>query len=134
TAGLAGMRATALESAAHMGHHAALMGEPGLEFLQHFAMSPLYAQAMFEAWDTILATPAPAELPYPMGVWHFVRGLAFARTGRVAEAQAELDALRPLAADPSLAGIVAALNSLQSILQIAEVYLEGEVAAARGDV
>lgn len=131
---LAGERATALESARHMGHHAGMMGMEGMEFLQHFAMSPLYAQAVFEAWDAILAAPAPPDsLAYPTGVWHFARGLAFARTGRPDEAQRELDALRPLAADASLAEIVAALNSLQSILQIADVYLAGEIAAARGE-
>jgi tetratricopeptide (TPR) repeat protein len=131
---LSGERATALASARHMGHHSGMMGMAGMEFLQHFAMSPLYAQAAFGAWDAILAVPAPPDsLAYPTGVWHFARGLAFARTGRVDEAQRELDALRPLAADSTLGMQFAALNSLGAILQIAEPYLTGEVAAAQGD-
>jgi tetratricopeptide (TPR) repeat protein len=133
-AAIGGEKATALESAAHMGHHAEMMGVEGMEFVQHFAMSPLYAQALFGEWDALLATPAPPDsLAYPMGVWHFVRGLALARIGRPDAAQAHLDALRPIAAETSLATYVAGLNSFHAILQIAEPYLEGEIAAARGD-
>src|SRR5690606_6601830 len=131
---IGGEKATALESAQHMGHHTEMMGVEGMEFVQHFAMSPLYAQALFGEWDAILATPAPPDsLAYPTGVWHFAQGLALARTDRPDEAQAHLDVLRPIAADSSLAAYVAALNSFQAILQIAEPYLEGEIAAARGD-
>jgi tetratricopeptide (TPR) repeat protein len=133
-AAIGGERATALESAAHMGHHAEMMGVEGMEFVQHFAMSPLYAHALFGEWGTLLATPAPPDsLAYPMGVWHFARGLALARTGRPDAAQAHLDGLRPIAADTSLTAFVAGLNSFHALLQIAEPYLEGEIAAARGD-
>ncbi|NNF59573.1 MAG: hypothetical protein HKN04_15160 [Rhodothermaceae bacterium] len=134
-AALAGEKATALESAGHMGHHAPMMGEEGMEFLQHFALSLVYAQALFGEWDAILATPAPPDsLVYPMGVWHFARGLAFTHTGRLNDAQRELDALRPLAADQSLGEQFGGLNTLSAILQIADPYLTGELAAARGDV
>ncbi|WP_412061762.1 hypothetical protein [Rubrivirga sp. IMCC45206] len=131
---LSGEKATAFASAHHMAEHAPMMGQPGFEFLQHFAMSPLYASAAFEAWDAVLAAPAPPDsLAYPTAAWHFARGLAFARTGRVAQAEREHAALVPLAADTSLAKHRAGLNTLYAILQIADVYLAGEVAAARGD-
>jgi tetratricopeptide (TPR) repeat protein len=134
SAALAGEKATALESAAHMGHHEDMMGEEGMEFLQHFALSLLYAQALFGEWEAILATPPPPDsLAYPNGVWHFARGLALARTGRTHAAQRELDALQPLAADASLGQQFGGLNTLGAILQIADSYLAGEVAAARGD-
>ncbi|MGI9174866.1 MAG: hypothetical protein ACR2GR_06070, partial [Rhodothermales bacterium] len=134
SAGLAGEKATTLASAREMGHHADMMGMEGMEFLQHFAMSPLYASALFGEWDAILDAPAPPDsLVYPTGVWHFARGLAYARTGRADEAQRELDALAPSAVDTTLTGVVAGLNSLHAILQIAEPYLAGEVAAARED-
>lgn len=131
---IGGERATALASADHMGHHAEHMGMPGMAFLQHFTMSPLYAHAAFGEWDAVLAMSAPPDsLVYPTGVWRFARGLALARTGREGEAQRELDALRPLAADTSLGRQFGGLNTLSSILRIAEPYLAGEVAAARGD-
>ncbi len=134
SAALGGEKATALASAGHMGHHAGMMGEPGMEFLQHFSMSLLYAQALFGEWDAILATPAPPDsLVYPTGVWRFARGLAFVGTGKMNAAQRELDALRPLAADTTLGEQFGGLNTLSAILQIAEPYLAGEVAAARGE-
>ena len=134
SAALGGEKATALASAGHMGHHAEMMGEPGMEFLQHFSMSLLYAQGLFGEWDAILATPAPPDsLVYPTGVWRFARGLAFAHTGRVDAAQRELDALRPLASDTTLGAQFGGLNTLSAILQIAEPYLAGELAAARGE-
>lgn len=136
SAALAGMRETTLESASHMEHgmDTELMRQPGVEVLQHFYVSPLYAQALFGEWDEILATPAPeADLAYPTGIWRFARGLALARTDRPDEAQAELDALAAIAADPALDEMMIALNSMGSVLRIAVPYLTGEIAAARGD-
>lgn len=134
-AAIGGEKTKAMASAEQMGHHAHMMGEPGMEFLQHFAMSPLYAKALFGDWDAILATPSPPDsLVYPLGVWHFARGLAFARTSRIDEAERELAALRPLAADTTLGSQFGGLNTLAAILSIAEPYLAGELAAARGDV
>ncbi|MDX1530074.1 MAG: hypothetical protein R3362_00975 [Rhodothermales bacterium] len=135
SAALAGEKAKALAAAEHMGsQHADMRGMEGMEFLQHFTMSPLYARAAFGEWDAILATPAPADgLAYPMGVWHFARGLAFARTDRPDAAEGELDRLRPLAADASLGEQFGGLNTLSDILGVAEPYLTGEIAAARGD-
>ena len=130
---MGGERATALASADHMGAHREHMAMPGMEFVQHFAMSPLYARAAFGMWDEVLAAPAPPDLVYPTAVWHAMRGLAFARTDRPAEAQRELDALRPLAADTSLGAQFGGLNSYADILGVAVPYLAGEVAAARGD-
>ena len=131
---LGGERATALASADHMGAHADHMAMPGMEFVQHFAMSPLYARAAFGMWDEVLAAPAPpGGLVYPTAVWRFARGLAYARTGRPDEAVRELDALRPLAADSALGEQFGGLNTFADILGVAAPYLAGEVAAARGD-
>ena len=129
---MGGERATALASADHMGRHTEHMGTPGMEFVQHFAMSPLYARAAFGMWDAVLAAPAPPDLVYPTAVWHAMRGVAFARTDRPAQAQRELDALRLLAADTSIGEQFGGLNTLGDILAVAVPYLAGEVAVARG--
>lgn len=136
SAALAGMRETALESAHHMGHRtdAEMMREPGVEMLQHFYVSPLFAGALFGEWDAVLAArPPEADLTYPTGVWRFARGLALARTGRPDEAQAELDALTPIAAETALGQMFGGLNSFEAILNVGVPYLTGEIAAARGD-
>ena len=131
---LGGERATALASADHMGAHAEHMAMPGMEFVQHFAMSPLYARAAFGMWDEILEAPAPPDIVYPTAVWHFARGLAYARTGRPDDAQREHARLAALAADSTLGEQFGGLNTFADILGVAVPYLAGEVAAARGDV
>jgi len=133
---MAGMREAAIEGANHIAHGANpdFFDEPG-GFggqVQHFAVSPLFAYIRFGMWDEILAAEVPNRA-YTRGIRHFARGVAFARTDRVADAYRELDALAPLAADPALADVsIGGFNSHQSILQIAERYLAGEIAAARG--
>jgi tetratricopeptide (TPR) repeat protein len=131
---LSGETATALASADHMGRHTEHMATPGMEFVQHFAMSPLYARAALGRWDEVLAAPVPpGSLTYPTAVWHFARGLAYARTGRPDAAQGEHDRLAALAAEPALGEQFGGLNTYGDILGVAVPYLAGEIAAARGD-
>ena len=134
---MAGMREAAFESSRHLAHMAdpAFFHEPG-GFggqVQHASVSYLFPFIRFGAWDEILAVPRP-DLPYPTGVWHFARGLALARTDQADAAQDEYDALVALAADPALDTVtIGGHNSHRSILLIAQHYLGGELAAARGD-
>ena len=78
--------------------------------MQEFAAIPMLTLARFGLWDQALGEPAPGEEHvYLIGVWHYVRGLAQARTGRLAEARdskGQLDAIagRPAAESLMLAG------------------------------
>ena len=76
-------------------------GEAPLEMVRQMSdmetapVAPIFALARFGRWEEILREPAPpADLPYWRGAWHYARGLAFAATGRAAEAQRELAALQ----------------------------------------
>ena len=52
------------------------------------------ALTTFGHWDEILALPVPpADLSYSYGLAQYARGVAYAATGRAAEAQASLDSL-----------------------------------------
>lgn len=112
-----------------------LMHQPGFGTLQHYLMTPIYTMVRFGRWDEILAEPQPAaDLVYPRGVWHFARGMALTRKGRLPEAAAELEALRTLVADPRLDGVTLwDINSARSLLRIGAEVLAGELAAARGE-
>lgn len=103
---------------------------PGYDFLLEY---PIWTQIRFEKWTEALAEPAPPEeFAYATAVWRAARGVAFARTGRLEEAAAELarvDAAR--AATPE--GAVQALNSAGVLLGIARDWLEAEIARAKGD-
>jgi len=134
TAALEGRSEVALDAANAMSAHVPDdMRQPGLTTLQHYWITPLYVMAQFGIWDKVLAYAKPAEdLPYPTGVWHYARGLAFASRGQLAKAQVELDALRVIVADERLESItVWEINSAKSLMQIAERLLTGKLAAER---
>jgi tetratricopeptide (TPR) repeat protein len=100
--------------------------------LQIFTTAYLGTLARFGKWDEILARPAPAPgLLYERPVWHYVRGLALAGTGRFTEAVAESDsvaaAAAALPADFSLG-----FHSGKSLLGIAHHTLLGEIALRQG--
>jgi len=111
------------------------MREPELAMLQHFSAIPYYALVRFGKWDEILAEPAPEEdLLYPTAVWHYARGIAYARQRKLKEARAELAQVRAIAADPGLAPLrIWGLNPMTSLAEIAAAVLQAEIAAARGD-
>jgi len=89
----------------------------------------------FGKWDEIVNEPKPdADLLYPTAVWHYARGIAFARTAKLQEAAGELKRVRKIAADPSLEKIkIWGLNPTSSLTKIAALVLDAEIAAARKD-
>ena len=136
TAGLTGSRTLALRAAeetAKRADHAA-MGSPPLEFMQIFVATPLFAQVRFGQWDAVLAqAQPPAPLPFPTAIWHFARGMAYVRTGKQAEADRELEALRTIARDPALAKIsFFDINHADAVLAVAVPLLQGELLRAQG--
>jgi len=113
-----------------------LLCKPGFSgTLQHFMMIPLYTQALFGDWDAILNEPAPpADLIYPMGIWHYARGLSLLRKGQPDAARTELGLLEQNMADPAIADLtVFDLNPVTQLLQIGADILRGELAAQNRD-
>lgn len=105
--------------------------------VEDFLTLPDLMLVRFGKWDAILAEPAPpAERVYQTGIWHFARGMAFTRLGRHAEAEAELEAVRDAAADPRASALNAngGTTNTAVLLSVAGDQLEGELAAAKGDV
>jgi tetratricopeptide (TPR) repeat protein len=82
----------------------------------------------FGRWDAVLQAPAPpADLPVATGLHHYARGVAFAATGRGAEAAKELAAVQA-----ALASIPASDVDARRILDIGQHALQGEVALRGG--
>jgi tetratricopeptide (TPR) repeat protein len=110
--------------------------EAGLETMQFYWATPLFAYVRFGLWEEILAQPRPEEdLRFPVGVWRYARAMAFVRRGRLDEAQAELGALSAIASEPALAEQkVWGFNSFATLLGIAREVASGELRAARGEV
>ena len=104
--------------------------------LHQFLVAPLFAYTRFGEWNMILKEPRPAEDSlFWTGIWHYARGLAFTATGKLEDANRELDHLRKIAAEKSLGGyrVTFSRNGAKAILEIAEEVLAGELAAKRGD-
>lgn len=135
SAGMEGRGAVAIAAAERLAAAAASADQPfgAAGSNEYFRALALLARVRFERWSEILAAPRPpAASAYPVGVWHFARGVALARTGKAASAQAELAALRRAAADPELGALyLKGIDSLADFLAIAVKELEGEVALAQ---
>ncbi|GAB4161771.1 MAG: hypothetical protein Fur0046_40390 [Cyanobacteria bacterium J069] len=135
---MAGQQDVALEAARQTAAlvERSLIREPGYGTLQHYSAIPMYTLAKFGRWDEILAEPKPeSDLVYPVGVWHFVRGLALTASGQVQEAARELQVLEAIAASPALDGVtIWDINTTADLLKIGTAVLAGELAAQQGDL
>jgi len=94
---------------------------------------PLATQVRFARFDEVLASAQPGgATAHPRAVWHWARGIAHARTGRVAAAQEELARLDTATADASLDGrTVRGIDALRELLAVAQAQLAGEIALAQ---
>ena len=134
TATFEGRSQVAQQAAAEVKSRAeGMMREPDYLALQHFWLTPFFGQLRFGLWGQVLAEPDPgADMLYPRGIWHYGRGLALARTGRLDDAAKELAATRAIAADPVLAEIsIWDLHTTDHLLAIGVETLAGEIAAGR---
>ena len=137
TTTMEGRSKDALAAARHTANHVdgSLLRNPQYGVLQHFYSIPYYALVRFGKWEEILSEPAPdADLLYPTAVWHYARGIAYVRGGKLKEAEKELGEVRKIAADPRLKEIrIWGLNPTSSLAQIAALVLQAEISAARKD-
>jgi len=103
--------------------------------LQHYYVLPYFALVRFGRWREVLEDTLPPDVaePYPRAIWHYARGTAYAKTGRVTEARRELDVLAQLSADPALQrSRVKNINPAEALVRIAVLTLGADIAAAEG--
>lgn len=108
-----------------------MMCHPSFGVLQHFRSTPILTLVRFGKWDEILAEPKPEpNLVYPIALWHYGRGMAYARTGKPEKAREELADLRKTANDPKAKDLsIMGTNQAGQILDVGIAVLEGEIAA-----
>jgi tetratricopeptide (TPR) repeat protein len=106
----------------------------GSGILQHYFVLPYFTLVRFARWREILEETLPPDVaqPYPLAIWHYARGTAFARTGRVDDARRELEAVERFAADPLLAAVkIKNINPARSLVQIARSTLAADIATSQ---
>jgi tetratricopeptide (TPR) repeat protein len=121
-------RAAAKQLEENVGPHVKAM-----PMIEMFMPAPIYVKLRFGQWDEIVRTPEPDRaLIATHAIWHFARGVAFAATGKLAEAKKERGALA--AAAKQITGDAPfGLNSASGVLRVAEHTLDARIAWARGD-
>ena len=101
--------------------------------LEMFMPYPTIALVRFQKWDEMLKYPKPdAKMLITTAFWHMGRGVAFANTGKAADAEKELASLRDTAKlIPATANLFTTPVSVA--LKVADDFLTGEIALSRGD-
>ena len=102
------------------------------KLLEGFLAQPMYVMVRFGLWEQALEEPAPLEsFRFVTGVWHYMRGVAWANTGEMSKAQEELENLRGLRQTlPSDYTIGRA--SASRLLQIAELLVNADLLRGYG--
>jgi tetratricopeptide (TPR) repeat protein len=101
-------------------------------FLDAMTATPLHVLVRFGEWEQVLAEPEPAEhLPAARAMRHYARALAYAATGRIAEAEDEQrqfeQASQVVPEDSRLFQ-----NTSRDILNVADAMVRGEIAYRKG--
>ncbi|WP_270938182.1 hypothetical protein, partial [Falsiroseomonas oryzae] len=130
---MGGDGAAALDAAQELAGLVSARAAREVAWTQPIQAAPYVAHARFSAPETVLALPAPAEAgPFLGGHWHYARGVAFARLGRVVEAREEAARIRSLAASEEVAVLAEAGLPASDTLGIAAHLVEARAAAAAG--
>jgi len=126
---LATSKKAANDLVAHVAPH--LMMMPNL--LEGWLPTPVEILVRFRQWNDLLKLPAPDKTHHAeTAMWNFGRGMAFAATGKRAEADAErraMDAAIKLVPKDYMFG----LNPASAVLAIADKTLDARIAEAKGD-
>jgi tetratricopeptide (TPR) repeat protein len=105
-----------------------------MQELQAFLTVQPTVLVRFHRWNDILKLPQPSgSLKITNSMWHFARGMAFAAAGKVAEAEADLQAVTEALESTAASEIFAmsANNKTRDILRIASDVLAAKLATAR---
>jgi len=118
--------ATSKKLAANLPPEAARVAPPAIELFAVRYVAPV----RFGQWEAVLAEPAPPDdLRYPLGIWHFARGMALANTGKLDEAQAEQKAVVALAGEDALRKLEFLEGPASLLVEIAGHLLAAEIAS-----
>jgi hypothetical protein len=103
--------------------------------IEPFAAQELTVLVRFGQWQPILDTkpPAPTRLLQSV-IYYFAHGAALAATGKVAEAEADLAALKAAAAKLPADAMVGPANAGAAVAAVAIADLTARIADAKGDV
>ncbi|MGC1435152.1 MAG: hypothetical protein WA847_04585, partial [Terriglobales bacterium] len=104
--------------------------------LEGFMTIPMAVDLRFHKWNEILAMPQPdPSMKITTGFWHFSRGMAFAGTGKLSEAEAEYKIVSDAEQNtpPDVVFAAPINNKAKDIMKISEDVLGAKIGMARKD-
>lgn len=105
-----------------------------LGWIEAVVAAPSFAFAQGGTPAQILALPKPtARLPYVLAMWHYARGVAFARLKQAGALEAELAAMERLISDPGIKAVEGTGLPATDLIHLAQHVMRGRLAYARGD-
>jgi tetratricopeptide (TPR) repeat protein len=129
----AGMYEKAMTSALRC--RSAILSRPGVPNAnaQYLSMMPVFVQLRLGKWDAVLDERLPDRTwVFASLLGDFARGMAYLRTGKMAEASACLDSIRSHQNEPFLAAPIPPSNTPVKVAAVAEEILAGEILFAAG--
>jgi len=101
---------------------------------ESFRSQPMFVMVRFGLWDRMLEEPQPeVNARFMNAIWHYGRGLALTKKGKLQQAKAELthlaEVVKLIKNDQAYIGFGAA----ETLLAIAEKILAGELAAKQNN-
>ena len=109
-------------------------GVKAMPDLEGFLPTPMIVLFAFERWNDLLKFPAPdPSFVTTNALWHSFRGMAFANTGKTADAEQEQKQFQDLVAKIPPDTMYDPLNKVSSVFKIHENILAGSIARSRGD-
>jgi len=134
-ASMQGQSKVAIEAARKLADNVSLEQIDQFPTIEFFKTVPLLTLVHFGHWDDILTEPQPrADLGYSNAIWHYARGVAYANTGDVKAAKAELAALIPLKTNAKVMVLDGSDYPASQLLTVADELLQGEIALNSEDM
>ena len=104
-------------------------------WIQLIKQAPFFIHAHLSTSETVLGLEDPGEtFPFVRAMWHYARGIAFARLNRLGEAQEELKAVAAVEARTDIKYPDDIAPVVAGVLQIAQRVIEGRIAEAEEDL
>jgi tetratricopeptide (TPR) repeat protein len=131
---MSGQSAMALDSAEKLAANVRMEQIEQFPTVEFFKTIPMLTKVQFGRWDDILSlAEPPTPRDYSRAIMNYARGIALVHTGKVDEAQAELEQLEALKDSVQIRFLDNSDYPASVLLNIAHRLLAGEVALANGD-
>ena len=137
TATLEGHEQWAISAAERMAEQveSELLEDPNWGILQQFYTIPYNTQVKFERWDDILDKELLDEkIVFGALMQQYARGMAWLGKGQLSSAEAALDKFNELANREEMEQVILGANTVQDLMAIARLVLEGQIAAHNGNL